>query len=112
MAKIDTDLQELKSFIGEQFGQVNKRLDAMDAEIGEQFGQVNKRLDVMDVEIKEIRLAQAKIEGRLEEWKPSINKISDLAEKVGELKNWRQIALVVITGTFGSLFGWFLRGGK
>jgi hypothetical protein len=94
MAKTDIELQELKSFIGEQFGQVNKRFDAMDAEI------------------KEIRIAQAKIEDRLEEWKPSINKISDLAEKVGELKNWRQIALVVIIGTFGSLFDWFLRGGK
>jgi hypothetical protein len=29
----------------------------------------------------------------------SLNKIPELAEKVGELKNWWQIAIIIITGT-------------
>jgi archaellum component FlaC len=94
MAKTDTDLQELKNLI-------NTRLD-----------KIENKVDTLRDEVASLKIGQAKIEARLEEWKPSINKISDLAEKVGELKNWRQIALIVITGTFGSLFGWFLRGGR
>ena len=39
-------------------------------------------------------------------------KIPDLAEKVGELKNWRQIAVIIITGTASTVFGWLLRSGK
>lgn len=58
------------------------------------------------------------IETRLDEWRPSISKIPDLAEKVGELKNWKQIGLVFVTavvssvfsGTIGGVMGWLLRG--
>jgi chromosome segregation ATPase len=69
---------------------------------------------------KSLEIRQAKIEGRLDEWKPSINKITDLTEKVGELKNWKQIGLVFLTamvssifsGTIGGVIGWLIRGGK
>ncbi len=94
MAKTDTEIQELKNFIAEQFGQVNKRLDSIDKEL------------------EQVKLGSAKIEGKIEAWKPSIDKVSDLAEKFGELKNWRQIALIVIAGTISAIFGWLLRGGK
>lgn len=60
------------------------------------------------------------IETRLDEWRPSIAKIPDLAEKVGELKNWKQIGLFFVTafissifsGTIGGVIGWLLRSGK
>lgn len=60
------------------------------------------------------------IETRLDEWRPSISKIPDLAEKVGELKNWKQIGLVFVTavissifsGTIGGVIGWLIRSGK
>lgn len=60
------------------------------------------------------------IEARLDEWRPSISKIPDLAEKVGELKNWKQIGLVFVTavvssifsGTIGGVIGWLIRSGK
>ena len=47
-------------------------------------------------------------------------KIPDLAEKVGELKNWKQIGLVFITaaissiftGTIGGVIGWLIRGSR
>lgn len=94
MAKTDTDLQELKDLINSRFDNLEERMKAL--ETGQ--NKIDTRLTV--------------IETRLEEWKPTVQKIPDLAEKVGELKNWRQIALVVITGTFGSIFGWFLRGGR
>lgn len=69
---------------------------------------------------KSLEIGQAKIEARLDEWKPSVNKIADLAEKVGELKNWKQIGLVFVTaaissifsGTIGGVIGWLIRSGK
>jgi hypothetical protein len=31
------------------------------------------------------------VETRLDEWRPAMAKIPDLAEKVGELKDWKQV---------------------
>ena len=61
-AVTESDIQELKNLI-------NSRFDEMKHDINE----IDKRLTV--------------IENRLEDWKPSITKIPDLAEKIGELKN-------------------------
>ena len=41
-------------------------------------------------------------------WKSAIQKIPDLSEKFGELKNWRQIAFIIIA----AVVGWFARSGK
>ncbi|MDJ0719140.1 MAG: hypothetical protein QNJ54_33755 [Prochloraceae cyanobacterium] len=85
-----TDLQELKELI-------NKRFDKVDEEI--------EALKKQQAETKE---SIAEIKGQLKGWEPQVNKIGDLIEKVGELKNWRQIALIA----FAAILGWFLRGGK
>lgn len=53
------------------------------------------------------RLAVA--ENSLTNQQKAIDKIPDLAEKVGELKNWRQIAIIIITGTASIVFGWSLK---
>ncbi|MGK7872662.1 MAG: hypothetical protein AB4426_04915 [Xenococcaceae cyanobacterium] len=90
----ESDIKELKDLI-------NKRFDELKADGAK-----------MSEQIKNLEIGQAKIEARLEEWKPAINKIPDLAEKVGELKNWRQIAFVAITATIGGLVGWLIRGGN
>ena len=52
------------------------------------------------------------VDTRLEDWKPAIDKIPDLAEKVGELKNWRQFLIITVTATVSGVIGWFLRGGN
>jgi hypothetical protein len=36
----------------------------------------------------------------------------DLAEKLGELKNWKQIAVSIITAVVSGVIGWFVRGGS
>jgi archaellum component FlaC len=61
-AVTESDIQELKNLINSRFDEMKQDLNGID-----------KRLTV--------------IENRLEDWKPSISKIPDLAEKVGELKN-------------------------
>ncbi len=98
----ESDIKELKELIGAFRKDVNGSFD----EVKKELGGIDKRLAV--------------IENRLEDWKPSMSKIPDLAEKVGELKNWKQIGLVFVTavissifsGTIGGVIGWLIRSGK
>jgi archaellum component FlaC len=70
--------------------------------------------DVKDLkkELFEVKTDLAVIKSRLDGQQTAIDKIPDLAEKVGELKNWRQIAVIIITGTASTVFGWLLRSGR
>lgn len=65
-------------------------------DVKQEFSGVDKRLTV--------------IENRLEDWKPSISKIPDLAEKVGELQNRKQIGLVFVTAVVSSVFSGTIGG--
>ncbi len=76
----ESDIKELKDLIVTLREDMNTRMSAL--ETGQR--QIETRLTV--------------IETRLDTWKPSIDKIPDLAEKIGELKNWRQIAFIAVVG--------------
>ncbi len=96
----ENDLRELKEDIKE----VNKKIDKLTETI--------TQLVIGQVEIKtELREKLNSVNARLDSQDKAIQKIPDLAEKIGELKNWRTIALVVISGFITSLF-WFFRTGK
>ena len=71
-----------------------------------------KKLDVISQDISKIKTGIAVINARLDGQQKAVNKIPDLAEKVGELKNWRQIAIIIITGTASTILGWVLKGGR
>lgn len=58
-----------------------------------------------------IKANQQNMKEQLSMQQNAINKIPDLAE-VGELKNWRQIAIIIMSGTISSAFTWFLKGGR
>lgn len=98
----ESDIKELKDLIIAFREDTNNRFTAID----NKFASIDNRLTV--------------IETRLDEWRPAIAKIPDLAEKVGELKNWKQIGLFFVTafissvfsGTIGGVIGWLLRSGK
>lgn len=65
----ESDIQELKDLINGQSNRINQRFDEIDRkfdEIREDIHGLDKRLTV--------------IETRLEEWKPAIDKIPDLAK--------------------------------
>jgi seryl-tRNA synthetase len=97
----NTDIQELKKLIGDRFDQLDGKIE-----------QVREDIKGLDRRLRDIELNQAETKGRMDEWKTSIQKIPDLAEKVGELKNWRQIAFFIIAATFSGFLGWIARGGK
>jgi predicted nucleic acid-binding Zn-ribbon protein len=95
----ESDIKDLKDLIVAFREDVNTRMSALET-----------RVAVIETRLSAIETRLTVIETRLDTWKPSIDKIPDLAEKVGELKNWRQIAFVAITATTGALVGWFARG--
>lgn len=73
---------------------------------------INARFDKQSEEIRSLQIDVTEVKAKLSIIEPSIQKIPDLAEKVGELKNWRQLVFIVVTALFSGLMGWILRGGK
>ena len=106
MTNSTTETQEIKQLINTLSGQLNERFNKID----KCFDKVEEKIEALEkqqIETKiEVKESIARIEGKLQAWEPSINKITDLAERMGELKNWRQIALI----GFAAALGWFLRG--
>ncbi len=74
--------------------------------------QIIDKLDGISQDISQIKTDIAVISSRLDGQQKAVDKIPDLAEKVGELKNWRQIAIIIITGTASTVLGWVLKGGR
>jgi hypothetical protein len=72
--KIETDIAEILKDLQSGQKEILKEI----VELKSTINTVDKRLIV--------------VETRLDEQKAAVGKIPELAEKVGELKNWRQIA--------------------
>ncbi|MCA2504567.1 MAG: hypothetical protein IM550_10855 [Microcystis sp. M54BS1] len=125
-AATEKDLKRLEDLIiGIANGQkaLENRLTTMENRLTTiENGQ--KNLELGQSEIKgDIRTLDAKIEGlsdRVKVIENAAGKTTDLAEKVGELKNWKQIGVVVITallssilsGVTGGVIGWLIRAAK
>ncbi|CCI33115.1 hypothetical protein MTo_03535 [Microcystis aeruginosa NIES-1211] len=125
-AATEKDLKRLEDLIiGIANGQkaIENRLTTMENRLTTlENGQ--KNLELGQSEIKgDIRTLDAKIEGlsdRVKVIENAAGKTTDLAEKVGELKNWKQIGVVVITaslssilsGVTGGVIGWLIRAAK
>jgi hypothetical protein len=106
----ESDIKELKDLINQRFNDLKFS-----------FNEVDKRLtviekDVTDVkkDVTDLKIGQGEIKGKLAGVELNIQKVPDLAEKVGELKNWKQVGLIVITAFLSSILsgtiGWLIRG--
>ncbi|MEM6613595.1 MAG: hypothetical protein AAF652_15315 [Cyanobacteria bacterium P01_C01_bin.72] len=83
--------------------EVIRKLDQISQDMSEMKTDISK----IKTDIAVIKANQGNIKEQLSIQQNAINKIPDLAEKVGELKNWRRIALIIITGTASTAFGYF-----
>jgi hypothetical protein len=100
----DTDIQELKTAI---------------ANLTSSFGGVREEMRVGFTEVKgQITNLETKFDGKFDTVNSRLSNIdinakitADLSEKVGELKNWKQIAIVVFTASVSAAIAWFVRGG-
>jgi prefoldin subunit 5 len=81
----NTEIQQLKEFIDNRFNQLDRKIDETKSELKLEITEVKSELKQEIVQIK----ADIKgIDKRLSTVETSIQKIPDLAEKVGEFKNW------------------------
>ena len=94
----DTDIREIKDLIAAGNAATQKQIGDLTLEMRLGFSEMKGELKTIDVRLKNLE--------------SNSQKIPDLAEKAGELKNWKQIAIVVFSATFGGAIGWFIRTGK
>jgi hypothetical protein len=97
-AVTDTDIQQLKDLIIAGNAATQKQIGDLTLEMRLGFSDLRGELKTIDVRLKNLE--------------SNSQKIPDLAEKVGELKNWKQIAIVIFTATVRGAIGWFIRTGK
>jgi uncharacterized ion transporter superfamily protein YfcC len=105
----DTDIQQIKDLITAGSAATQKQIADLAISNQKQIADLDKKIEVGFAEMKgELKT----IDTRLKNLESNSQKIPDLAEKVGELKNWKQIAIIIFTATVGGTIGWFIRTGK
>ena len=101
----NVDIQELKEFIKDGFNELDKKIDnkfnELDKKIDNKFNELDKKIIKLESDLQGMDKRMSNIES-------SVQKIPEITEKFGELKNWRQIAFIVIA----AVVGWFARSGK
>ncbi|MEA5535170.1 hypothetical protein [Crocosphaera sp. XPORK-15E] len=99
----------------EMFSRLENKIDSNQKETNEKFKEMHNKLETIQKDITQKIDKQSEeittIKATLQAQQPLIQKIPDLAEKVGELKNWRQIVFIALTTVAGGVMGWFIRGG-
>lgn len=91
--------------LAEVLKRIEDKIDSNQKETNNKFKDLESKIDKQSEEI-------ATIKGMLQGQQPIMQKIPDLAEKVGELKNWRQFVIITLTATVSGVIGWFIRGGN
>ncbi len=89
----ESDIKELKELITNLGENLNSRMKSL--EDGQKSLEIGQK--TLEDGQKSLEIGQAEIRGRLAGLEENTKKIPDLAEKVGELKNWQKIGLVFIT---------------
>jgi hypothetical protein len=123
----DKDLQQLKDLIAagnaatqKQIADLatatQKQITEMTLEVRASYAQLDKKIDVGLADLKgQINSMDGKIavcNSKLVGLESTAAKLPDLAEKVGELKNWKQIAIVIFTASVSGSIAWFIRSGQ
>ena len=112
----DTDIREIMKAIADLaqetrlgFASIDKKIDVGFANVETKFTKMEGRIDTLETRILgKFDTVNAKITNL----ETNTKAVGDLAEKVGELKNWKQIAIVIFTATVGGTIGYFARSGK
>ena len=115
-----SELTEILGEIREGFKTVNDRLNQVERTQTEIKAEIKQDISDVKGDIKGLSEKVSGIDTRLSNVEVSVQKIPDLSEKFGELKNWKQIGVIVITalisavftGTIGGFIGWLIRGAR
>jgi hypothetical protein len=111
----DQDIRELKTAI-EALGKGTEANTKAIADLTASVGGLREEMRVgfanMETRLADVRGDIKVLDNRLGNLESTAQKLPDLAEKVGELKNWKQLAIVIFTASVSGAIAWFLRSGK
>jgi chromosome segregation ATPase len=118
----DQDIRELKTAIdanSRAIEALGKGTEANTKAIADLTASVSGLREEMRVGFANVETRIADVRGdikvldnRLGNLESTAQKLPDLAEKVGELKNWKQLAIVIFTASVSGAIAWFLRSNK
>ncbi|MEG3435575.1 hypothetical protein V0288_00445 [Pannus brasiliensis CCIBt3594] len=118
-AVTDNDIRELKDLIGALRQENRERFTALQQDVSElkqdvselkrDVAELKKNVTDLQKDVIDLKISSSKIEGTLEAQATLTQKIPDLIEKVGELKNWKQIAIVTVTAFISGMITWLIR---
>jgi chromosome segregation ATPase len=97
-----SELKELKDLIIAQSGQLRIQSEQL-AVIQSDIVNLKVSTDRVEEKMNSLESRMSRIEGTLLGQQPYVQKIPDLAERVGELKNWKQIGLTLSGALLGAL---------
>ena len=100
-----TEIQQLQKLIEDGFAQLDRKIDTVKSELKLEITEVKSELKQ---EIADIRGDIKAIDARFKNVETAVQKIPEITEKFGELKNWRQIAFIVIA----AVAGWLAKGSR
>ena len=101
----NTDIQELKDLIQGLDRKMEKGFSSADSKMDLGFSNADRK---MEVGFAKLEGKIDNLDSRLSNLESTAAKLPDLAEKVGELKNWKQIAIVVFTASVSGAIAWSL----
>jgi uncharacterized protein with von Willebrand factor type A (vWA) domain len=102
----ENDLKEIKDLIKELKTEIKSDFLELKTEINNKLNDLEKNQIRLETKLDgSINTINAQFEGQ----KNALSKVPDLAEKVGELKNWKQIAIVIVTTVVSGTITWFLK---
>lgn len=89
-----------------------KNLEVVQREVKEEINKTIIKITELQGDSQTIKAKLDGVSDRLKSIETAIIKIPDLAEKVGELKYWRQIVIVILTATISGFIGWLIGVGN
>jgi uncharacterized coiled-coil protein SlyX len=73
--------------------------------LDQKIDRLDQKIDNVETKLNQQSEEIASIKATLQAQQKSVDKIPDLAEKVGELKNWRQFVIITVTATISGFMG-------
>lgn len=133
----DTDIRDIKTSIEantKAIGDLTSSVSSLREEIRVGFANVATQITRLDGKIDNLEIKldskidklEIKIDGKIDKLDGKFDTVNtrltnvetntrnllDLAEKIGELKNWKQIAIVVFTASVSGAIAWYIRSGN
>ena len=104
-ARLENKIDSLEDKLNNKIEKLDNKIDNAETKLNNKIEKLDNKIDKQSEEITVIK-------STLQTQQQLIQKIPDLAEKVGELKNWRQIVVITITAIISGAITWVIRGGN